>query len=136
MSPDSPSPRLLPISEAARALGVSIDTLRRWERAGKIVTQRDEANRRLVSSDEIVRLGGRVPTHAGQGFSARNRFEGIVRDVEISGVVALVTLEAGPYTVVSVITRDSVDELGLAPGVKAVATVKATSVMIARDSTD
>jgi molybdopterin-binding protein len=136
VSPDSPSPRLLPISEAARALGVSIDTLRRWERAGKIVTQRDEANRRLVSSDEIVRLGGRVPTHAGQGFSARNRFEGTVRDVEISGVVALVTLEAGPYTVVSVITRDSVDELGLAPGVKAVATVKATSVMIARDSPD
>ena len=90
----------------------------------------------MVSTDEIQRLGGRVPTQTGHGFSARNRFEGVVRDVEISGVVALVTLDAGPYTVVSVITRDSVDELGLAPGVKAVATVKATSVMIARDTVD
>ena len=135
MSPDqTPPPRLLPISEAARALGVSIDTLRRWERDGNLETSRDNANRRMVSTDEIQRLGGRVPTQTGHGFSARNRFEGIVRDVEISGVVALVTLDAGPYTVVSVITRDSVDELGLAPGVKAVATVKATSVMIARDA--
>ena len=124
--------RSIPIGEAAQALGVSLDTLRRWERAGRIRTERDERNRRLIPESEITRLGGRVPSHSGTGFSARNRFEGVVTAVEVSGVVALVEIQAGPHRIVSVITRDAVQELGLAPGVPAVATVKATSVMVQR----
>ena len=120
------------IGDAARALGVSLDTVRRWERSGRLVTERDSRNRRLVSVAEVQRLGGRLPTHTGDGFSARNRFEGVVESVEVTGVVAQVVLRAGPYQVVSIVTRDAVEELGLAPGVEAVATVKATSVMVAR----
>jgi molybdopterin-binding protein len=123
---------MLPIGEAARALGVSVDTLRRWEKAGRLKTERDPANRRIVSEKEVRRLGGRTLTRSGSALSARNRFDGVVTAVEISGVVALVEIQAGPHTFVSIITRDAVDELGLAPGVPATATVKATSVMVAR----
>jgi molybdopterin-binding protein len=123
---------MVPIGDAARALGVSVDTLRRWERAGKLATHRDEANRRTVAESEIARLGGHMVTPVDQGFSARNRFEGVVASVEISGVVAQVELECGPHHVVAIITRDAAEELGLKPGVRAVATVKATSVMVAR----
>ena len=125
--------KLIPISEAAQALGVSLDTLRRWDREGRLQTERDRRGRRLVSVDEVQRLGGRLPTRAGDDFSARNRFEGIVESVEVAGVVAQVVIQAGPYQVVSIVTRDAVEELGLAPGVPAVATVKATSVMIGRN---
>jgi|SRR6266542_4470215 len=122
----------LPIGEAARALGVSLDTMRRWERQGRLRTARDSRNRRTVAASEVRRLGGHLPTRAGDAFSARNRFEGVVESVEVTGVVAQVVLRAGPYQVVSIVTRDAVEELGLAPGVPAVATVKATSVMVAR----
>lgn len=122
----------LSIGDAAKALGVSVDTLRRWERAGKLTTKRDTANRRVVSASEIERLGGRVAAPVDRAFSARNRFEGTVTSVEISGVMAQVEIEAGPHHVVSIITRDAVEELGLRPGVRAVATVKATSVMVQR----
>jgi molybdopterin-binding protein len=124
--------KVMPIGEAAQALGVSLDTLRRWDREGRLRPERDRRGRRLVSVDEIQRLGGHLPTRAGDAFSARNRCEGIVESVEVTGVVAQVVIEAGPYQVVSIVTRDAVEELGLAPGVPAVATVKATSVMIAR----
>jgi molybdopterin-binding protein len=126
---------MLPIGEAARALNVSVDTLRRWERAGQVVTHRDAANRRVVSPEEVSRLGGHVAAEVDASFSARNRFEGVVTSVEVSGVIAQVEIEAGPHHVVSVITRDAVEELGLRPGVRAVATVKATSVMVARAGT-
>jgi len=122
----------LPIGEAARALGVSVDTLRRWERAGRLTTTRDSANRRLVSEDEVRRLGGRSISRSGTGLSARNQFDGVVTAVEIWGVIALVELQAGPHRFVAIITRDAVEELGLAAGVPATATVKATSVMVAR----
>jgi len=125
--------RVIPISDAAQALGVSLDTLRRWDREGRLETERDARGRRLVSVDEIQRLGGHLPTRSGDAFSARNRFEGIVQSVEVTGVVAQVVIQAGPYQVVSIVTRDAVEELGLAPGVPAVATVKATSVMIGRN---
>lgn len=125
--------KVIPISDAAQALGVSLDTLRRWDREGRLETERDARGRRLVSVDEIQRLGGRLPTRSGDAFSARNRFEGIVQSVEVTGVVAQVVIQAGPYQVVSIVTRDAVEELGLAPGVPAVATVKATSVMIGRN---
>ena len=128
--------RSIPISEAARALGVSLDTLRRWERAGRLRTGRDERNRRVIPESEITRLGGRTPSQTGTGLSARNRFDGVVTAVEISGVVALVEIQAGPHRIVAVITRDAVKELGLAPGVAAVATVKATSVMVQRPSAE
>ena len=124
--------RMLPIGEAARALNVSVDTLRRWERAGRLATHRDSANRRVVDEAEISRLGGRVPAEVDRTFSARNRFEGTVTSVEVTGVIAQVEIESGPHHVVSVITRDAVEELRLRPGVRAVATVKATSVMVAR----
>ena len=123
----------VPIGEAAQALGVSIDTVRRWERTGKIRTVRDDANRRMVPQEELRRLGGREPVRLGTGFSARNRFEGTVTSVEVAGVVGLVEIEAtGTFRVVSVITRDAIEELGLAPGVPVAATVKATSVMMER----
>jgi molybdopterin-binding protein len=125
----------LTIGEAARALGVSADTLRRWDRAGRLETTRDERNRRRVPVSEVERLSERPHRHTtGQPLSARNRFPGIVRSVEVDGVMALVEIEAGPFHVTAAITRDSVDELGLAEGVEAVATVKATSVMVARDT--
>jgi molybdopterin-binding protein len=121
------------LGDAARALEVSPDTLRRWERAGKLRTTRDAANRRRVAQREIERLTRRPARHsAGDRLSARNRFPGIVRSVEIDGVMALVEIEAGPHLVTAAVTRDAVEELGLAPGVPATATVKATSVMVDR----
>ncbi len=122
----------LSLGEAARALDVSVDTVRRWARAGKIETTRDDANRRRVPQSEITRLASHPRRHkTADGFSARNRFPGVIRSVEVDGVMALVEIEAGPHLVTAAITRDSVEELGLAPGVPAVATVKATSVMVA-----
>jgi len=121
----------LTVGEAAAALGVSPDTVRRWDRAGKLRTVRDARNRRLVPRVEIERLSARPRRHAtGRPLSARNRFPGIVRSVEVDGVMALVELEAGPFLVTAAITRDAVEEMGLAPGVRAAATVKATSVMV------
>jgi molybdopterin-binding protein len=121
------------LGDAARALGVSPDTLRRWERAGKLRTTRDEANRRRVPKGEVERLSERPDRHkADSSLSARNRFPGVVVSVESDGVMALVEIEAGPHRITAAVTRDSVEELGLAPGVQATATVKATSVMIDR----
>jgi molybdopterin-binding protein len=123
----------LSLGEAARALDVSIDTLRRWDRAGKLKTLRDARNRRRVPVSEVRRLGSRPRRHhTGESLSARNRFSGIVRSVEVDGVMALVEIEAGPFRVTAAVTRDAVEELGLAPGVEATATVKATSVMVER----
>jgi molybdopterin-binding protein len=125
--------RELSLGEAAAAIGVSVDTLRRWDRAGKLRTRRDERNRRRVPAAEVQRLAGRPQRHTtGAHGSARNRLAGVVRSVESDGVMALVELEAGPFMMTAAITRDSVQELGLAPGVRASAVVKATSVMIER----
>jgi molybdopterin-binding protein len=121
------------LGQAARAIGVSADTLRRWERAGRLRTVRDSANRRRVPREEVERLAGRPDRHrAGDALSARNRFAGVVRSVEVDGVMALVEIEAGPHLITAAVTRDAVEELGLAPGVPAVAAVKATSVMVER----
>src|ERR687888_432329 len=124
---------MLTLGDAARAIGVSADTLRRWDRSGKLRTVRDERNRRLVPEAEVARLSGRPRRHAaGDRLSARNRFRGVVTSVEVDGVMALVEIEAGPFRVTAAITRDAVEELGLAEGGEATATVKATSVMIER----
>jgi molybdopterin-binding protein len=123
----------LTLGEAARALGVSADTLRRWDRAGKLQTVRDARNRRLVPETEIERLSQHPRRHGtGDSLSARNRFPGVVTSVEVDGVMALVEIAAGPFRVIAAVTRDAVEELGLAPGVPATAAVKATSVMVER----
>jgi molybdopterin-binding protein len=118
-----------PVGEAARRLGISLDTLRRWDRQGRIRTERDAANRRVVAAAEIDRLRRREPEH---DLSARNRFKGVVREVKIEGLLAQVELEAGPFRVVSIVTREAVEELGLRPGMPATALVKATSVLLER----
>ena len=123
----------LTLGEAAKAIGVSADTLRRWDRTGKLRTVRDARNRRLVPTDEVQRLTSHPRRHeAGDHVSARNRFPGVVRSVEVDGVMALVEIEAGPFAITAAVTRDAVEELGLAPGVEATAAVKATSVMVHR----
>jgi molybdopterin-binding protein len=124
----------LTLGEAASAIGVSPDTLRRWDRDGKLDTFRDERNRRMVSAEEVARLSRRRRQRhvTGGQLSARNRMAGIVRSVEVDGVMALVEIEAGPFLITAAVTRDSVEELGLTPGVEATATVKATSVMVER----
>ncbi len=122
------------LSEAARAIGVSVDTLRRWDRAGKLRTTRDDRNRRQVPTSEVERLRRAPSRHRTKdSFSARNRFPGTVVSVEVDGVMALVEIEAGPHRVTAAITRDAVEELGIVEGMTATATVKATSVMIDRD---
>jgi molybdopterin-binding protein len=121
--------RTYPAGEAARLLGVSLDTLRRWDRKGRIRTERDAANRRVVPAAEIERLRRRDDAHE---LSARNRFRGVVREVKVEGLLAQVELEAGPFRVVSVVTREAVEELGLRPGMEATALVKATSVLLER----
>lgn len=116
-------------SEAARALGISLDTLRRWDKAGRIRTERDHGNRRVVPAEEIERLRGTPDDE----LSARNRFRGVVRQVEVDGFLARVELDVTePARVVAIITREAAEELGLAPGVAATAIVKSTSVMVER----
>jgi molybdopterin-binding protein len=121
------------LGEAAAAIGVSVDTLRRWDKAGKLRSHRDERNRRRVSAAEVARLSDSPQRHRTRSRgSARNRMSGVVRSVEIGGVMALVEIEAGPHLLTAAITRDSVAELGLAEGVRCTAVVKATSVMVER----
>jgi molybdopterin-binding protein len=115
--------------EAARRLGISLDTLRRWDREGRIRTRRDRANRRIVPASEVERIRGSAAPHE---LSARNRLSGVVREVKIEGLLAQVEIEAGPFRVVSVITREAAEELALQPGDPATAVVKATSIMVER----
>ena len=115
------------VGEAARLLGVSVDTVRRWDRAGRIRTRRDPANRRLVPAAEIERLRA---SETERGLSARNRLRGTVREVKVEGLLAQVELDAGPYRVVAVITSEAAEALALRPGMPATAIVKATSVLI------
>jgi molybdopterin-binding protein len=120
----------LPASDAARQLGISLDTLRRWDRQGRIRTERDRRNRRLVPASEIDRLRGSPEQH---DLSARNRFRGRIREVRIEGLLAQVELDVTePTRVVAVITREAAEQLGLEAGQDATALVKATSVMIER----
>lgn len=115
-------------SEAAKALGISIDTLRRWDRDGRIRVKRDMSNRRIVPASEIDRLRGDEGT---AHLSARNRFSGTVTEVRVEGLMAQVEiLVSEPTRVVALVTRDAVEELGLRRGVSATAIVKSTSVMV------
>lgn len=118
------------IGAAAQALGVSTDTLRRWEREGKITFERS-GNQRYLLADDLARLL-RERGHDPRRTSARNRFAGIVIAVEMDGVMAKVELACGPYRVVSLMSREAAEELQLRPGVPATAIVKSTSVMVDR----
>lgn len=128
----SESPSRVRIGQAAEVLGVSVATLRRWEAEGKLRSARSAGGQRLVSLAEIERLrrDRRTPRRPVVAQSARNRFEGIVTRVERDKVTALVEVQAGPHRIVSLVTREAVDELGLAVGDEAVCVVKATNVMI------
>jgi len=122
--------QMLSAAEAARALGVSLDTLRRWDHAGKIRVERDAANRRVVAATEVARLRG---ADGSDELSARNRFRGVVRSVEVDGLLARVEIDiTEPARVVAIITRESAEELRLKAGMSAAGVVKATSVMVER----
>ena len=115
-------------SEAAAALGISLDTLRRWDKAGRLEVERDRSNRRVVSASEIDRVRG---DGGGTHISARNRFHGVVTDVQVDGLMAQVEIVVSdPVRLVAVVTRDAVEELGLKPGDTATAFVKSTSMML------
>lgn len=126
------------ISEAADLLGVSDDTVRRWADSGRLRTHRGEHGRLVIHGPELAELarelaaaGGiaEVPATYGQE-SARNRMRGIVTRVLRDGVMAQVDVQCGPFRLVSLMSREAADELGLEPGVVAVASVKATQVVI------
>lgn len=117
------------IGAAARALGVSVDTLRRWDRQGRIAVSRNARNHRVVSAAEVDRLRGQAPHH----ISARNRLPARVVSVELDGFLARIVLDTTePARVVAVVTREAVEELGLRAGDDAQVILKATSVMIER----
>lgn len=119
------------IGEAAKILGVRVETLRRWEREGKLTTHRTAGRQREVPAAEVARVlaerGGQRPIAAG---SARNRFPGVITEIKRDELSATVEIQAGPHRVLAFITREAVDQLGLEVGMAAVATVKATSVMV------
>jgi molybdopterin-binding protein len=120
----------LTAAEAARALGISLDTLRRWDRTGKIRVERDAGNRRVVPVAEVERLRG---PEGSEQLSARNRFHGVVRSIAVEGLLAQVEIDVTePTRVVAIITRESAAQLGLKPGGSATGVVKATSVMVER----
>jgi molybdopterin-binding protein len=115
-------------SEAAKLLGISLDTLRRWDRAGRVETARDTGNRRIVAAAEVQRLRGEGDSGH---LSARNRLNGTVSEVKVEGLIAQVELVVDePARLVAIVTADAVEELGLKPGMPAAAVVKATSVMV------
>ncbi|MFF0726115.1 molybdopterin-binding protein [Streptomyces sp. NPDC004134] len=122
------------MGDAAALLGVSADTVRRLVDAGKLTAERDDAGRRIIPGAALaayareMRSTGREST----GSSARNRFAGIVTDVLMGDVSAQVEIQAGPFRVVSMVSRESAEELELAPGVPAVAVIKSTNVVVER----
>jgi molybdopterin-binding protein len=122
------------MGQAADLLGVSVDTVRRWADAGRLGARRTEGGQRVVDGAALAEFltAKRQPPERDEVIaqSARNRFQGIVTRVVKDEIVAKVELQAGPYRVVSLMTREAADELGLTPGVLAVAAVKATHVVV------
>ncbi|MFE9254208.1 molybdopterin-binding protein [Streptomyces sp. NPDC006879] len=125
------------IGQAARLLGVSPDTARRWADAGRIATHRDDGGRRVIDGRDLAAFSIEVAKDATaeEGVvytSARNAFAGIVTAVKLGDIAAQVEIQAGPHRLVSLLTREAVEELGLEVGVQATARVKSTSVHIDR----
>jgi len=120
------------IGQAAEILGVSIETLRRWEADGRIRTTRSAGGQRMVDVEEVRRVRSRSTRRerAIVAQSARNRFEGVVTRVERDRVAAVVEVMSGPHRLVSLMTAEAVDELGLEPGKDVVCVVKATNVIV------
>jgi len=131
----TPIPRdLLRVGQAAEMLGVTVETLRRWAAEGRLAVVRSEGGQRLVPVSEVTRLlAERRRSEADRPIvaqSARNRFAGIVTRIEVDRVAAVVEVLAGPHRVVSLMTAEAAEELGLAVGDEAVCVVKATNVMV------
>ncbi|MFJ8232376.1 molybdopterin-binding protein [Streptomyces sp. NPDC094448] len=125
------------IGQAAKLLGVSPDTARRWADAGRFTTHRDDGGRRLVDGRDLaafaVELGQGDEAEGESSYtSARNAFPGIVTAVKLGDIAAQVEIQAGPHRLVSLLTREAVEELGLEVGMQATARVKSTSVHIDR----
>ena len=122
------------IAEAARLLGVSDDTVRRWVDAGTLPVQTDASNRKVVDGAALAEFARRnanaAPDPSGVGRSARNRFVGLVTEVITDKVMAQVEMQCGPHRVVSLMSSEAARELGLAPGVLAVAVIKSTNVVV------
>lgn len=115
-------------------IGVRVETLRRWGREGKLTTTRTSGGQRLVPGTEIARLlaerRARSKVTAG---SVRNRLPGVVTEIKRDAVAATVEILSGPNRILALVTREAVDEMGLEPGMHAVATIKATNVMVEID---
>ncbi|MEU5024126.1 TOBE domain-containing protein [Streptomyces milbemycinicus] len=128
------------IGQAARLLGVSPDTARRWADAGRVATHRDESGKRLIDgkdlaafSVELAKGGSGGSTEEEASYtSVRNAFPGIVTAIKLGDVAAQVEIQAGPHRLVSLLTREAVEELGLEVGMEATARVKSTNVHIDR----
>ena len=132
MSPDA----VIRIGQAAELLDVSVETIRRWETSGRIRTERSSGGQRMVPLSEVGRILGdrradkRVTSRPIVAQSSRNRFSGIVTRIERDKVAAVVEVQCGPHRLVSLMTAEAVDELGLAIGDEAVCAVKATNVVV------
>ena len=122
------------IGRAAEMLGVTVDTLRRWAEDGRLKVVRSDGGQRLVPIDEVTRLSGARRQAATDrtivAQSARNRFAGIITRIEKDRVAAVVEVLAGPHRLVSLMTAEAVDELGLKIGDEAICVVKATNVIV------
>jgi molybdopterin-binding protein len=125
------------IKQAAELLGVSDDTVRRWAEGGRITTTTDMAGRQVIDgaalarfAEEAAEAGGGAASRVVVAESMRNRFTGLVTRVVRDTVMAQVEIQAGPHRFVSLLSREAVDDLGLEPGVLAVAAVKATNVSV------
>ncbi|MDT9701386.1 helix-turn-helix transcriptional regulator [Streptomyces sp. P17] len=126
------------IGQAARLLGVSPDTARRWADAGRVATHRDDSGRRLIDGRDLAAFSvelaktAATPDEEAPYTSARNAFAGIVTAIKLGDVAAQVEIQAGPHRLVSLLTREAVEELGLEVGMEATARVKSTNVHIDR----
>ena len=120
----------LRISDAATLLGVSDDTVRRWIDSGRLTSTSDSGPTTVPGSDVARPMREVAPELPHLNVSARNRFPGIVTRVEKDGVMALVEIQSGPHRVISLLSREAVEDLGIEPGVRAAASVKSTNVIV------
>jgi molybdopterin-binding protein len=126
------------IGEAARLLGVSPDTVRRWVDAGRLGAERDAQGHRTIAGPDLAAFArdlGNEPDPDADGSSARNRLRGIVTAVVKDTVMAQVDLQAGPFRIVALMSREAADDLGLEVGSVAVAVIKSTTVVVERSPT-